>query len=337
MNANLSLQPHLPTKWQTELGNAFTNFGDLLKFLNLSPEFLPCSELAALSFTMRVPVGYAECMEKGNPNDPLLRQVLPVSDELNSYPGFINDPVGDLDAAKPGGIIHKYHGRILLITTGGCAIHCRYCFRRNFPYADLQLNKARVQEALQYIHDNPDINEVILSGGDPLLLSDNRLNLLLREISQFPHIKRIRIHSRIPIVLPSRITSQLLENFNRLPQQIIMVLHCNHSNEISQDVVQACSMLKQHQIQLFNQAVLLKGVNDQIEQLVQLSEKLFANNIIPYYLHLLDKANGTGHFDVAETTAIAIMNGVKAKLPGYLVPKLVRETAGATSKTGVCY
>jgi EF-P beta-lysylation protein EpmB len=336
MNAHLSHQPHVPT-WQTELGNAFTNFRDLLEFLNLPLENQPFSELANRGFNMRVPRGYAECMEKGNPDDPLLKQVLPISDELNNFPGFIDDPVGDLDAAKPGGIIHKYHGRVLLITTGGCAIHCRYCFRRNFPYADLQMNKTRLFEALQYIRDNTDISEVILSGGDPLLLSDKRLAQLFQEISQFQHIKRIRIHSRIPIVLPGRITPQLLEIIACIPQQIIMVLHCNHSNEISQKVSDACLKLKQHQIHLFNQTVLLKGVNDQIDPLVQLSEKLFANDIIPYYLHLLDKANGTGHFEVAETTAISIMNGIKTKLPGYLVPKLVRETVGAASKTGVCF
>lgn len=335
MNAHFSFQQHVPA-WQTELGNAFTNSRDLLEFLNLPTENLPLSKQAARNFVMRVPIGYAECMEKGNPDDPLLRQVLPVNDELNSYPGFINDPVGDLDATKPGGIIHKYHGRVLLITTGGCAIHCRYCFRRNFPYPDLQMNKTRLFQALQYIRDNSEVSEVILSGGDPLLLSDNRLGLLVQKISQFQHIKRIRIHTRIPIVLPSRITTQLLENLTRIPQQIIMVLHCNHSNEISQAVVNACSMLKQHRIHLFNQTVLLKGVNDRIDQLVQLSEKLFASNVLPYYLHLLDKANGTGHFEVSETTAISIMDGIKAKLPGYLVPKLVRETPGAASKTGVC-
>ncbi len=336
MNAHLSVQPLVPA-WQTELAKAFTNITDLLDFLNLQPEGLPLSDQAIQNFSMRVPVGFANCMEKGNPNDPLLKQVLPVSDELNTFPDFINDPVGDLEAAKPGGIIHKYHGRILLITTGGCAINCRYCFRRNFPYADLQMNKTRLSLVLQYLHDNPDISEVILSGGDPLLLNDNRLGQLVEKISQFHHIQRIRIHSRIPIVLPSRITPQLLEIFSRIPQQIIMVLHCNHGNEISPEVITACSLLKQHQILLFNQAVLLKDVNDQAEQLIALSEKLFANNIIPYYLHLLDKATGTGHFDVKTSRAISIMNEVKANLPGYLVPKLVREIPGESSKTGVFF
>ncbi len=335
MNAH-SPQTHLPI-WQAELSNAFTNIRDLLTFVGLSCNQLPYSETAVDEFSIRVPLGYAKCMEKNNPDDPLLKQVLPVTDELKTFPGYTLDPVGDLDASIPGGIIHKYQGRILLITTGGCAIHCRYCFRRNFPYTDFQMSKSRQNLALEYIEKHDEINEVILSGGDPLLLNDEQLGSLLVKITRFKHIQRIRIHSRIPIVLPSRITLHLLNIFDQISQQIIMVFHCNHSNEISQEVASACAMLKQHQIQLFNQAVLLKGVNDQVAPLVQLSEKLFANNIIPYYLHLLDKATGTGHFDVKTSRAISIMNEVKANLPGYLVPKLVREIPGESSKTGVFF
>lgn len=336
MNSCQPLEFHQPD-WQEELANAFTDTDDLFHFLNLSPDQLTFSKQANHKFTMRVPLSYAECMEKGNPVDPLLRQVLPVRDELNLYPGYINDPVGDLNAAKSAGIIHKYHGRVLLITTGACAINCRYCFRRNFPYADIQLSKTRQAEAIHYIEKNSDISEVILSGGDPLLLNDERLGLLLDQLSIINHIKRIRIHSRIPIVLPSRITHQLLKAFTRIPQQIILVLHCNHTNEISPKVINVCSKLKYNHVHLFNQAVLLKGVNDNANQLCLLSEKLFTCDIVPYYLHLLDKAVGTGHFEVDEQSAVTIMQKIKAKLPGYLVPKLVKEEPGALSKTELIF
>lgn len=332
MNSRQPLQLYSPD-WQEQLAKAFTNVPDLLKFLNLSQDLTQFSKQASREFAMRVPLSYAECMEKGNPEDPLLLQVLPHTDELKFFPGFMHDPVGDLDAAKSTGIIQKYHGRVLLITTGGCAINCRYCFRRNFPYSDFQMSKTRQAEAILSIKNNSDISEVILSGGDPLQLNDARLDQLFDELSNISHVKRIRIHSRIPIVLPSRITPQLLDILSRNPKQIIMVLHCNHTNEISPAVITTCSKLKQHHIHLFNQAVLLKGINDTAEKICQLSEKLFASGITPYYLHLLDKATGTGHFEVKEHNALAIMREVKAKLPGYLVPKLAREKPGASSKT----
>ena len=336
MNSQQPIQLRQPD-WQDELGKAFTHAIDLFNFLNISQDHTFFSQQASRDFAMRVPISYAECMEKSNPDDPLLRQVLPITDELTNFPGFFNDPVGDIDAAKSAGIIHKYHGRVLLITSGGCAINCRYCFRRNFPYSDFQMNKTRQAETIQYIKKHPDISEVILSGGDPLLLNDYRLDLLLEELSKITHIKRIRIHSRIPIVLPSRITQHLLESLIRIPQQIILVLHCNHANEISPKVINACTKLKHGQIYLFNQAVLLKGVNDNANQLCQLSEKLFASGIVPYYLHLLDKATGTGHFEVEEHIALNIMQEVKAKLPGYLVPKLAREEPGTASKTELTF
>lgn len=336
MNYPQPLQTHQPD-WQEQLGKAFTNVTDLLKFLNLSQDQLLFSKQASREFAMRVPLSYAECMEKGNPADPLMRQVLPIADELTFFSGFSKDPVGDLDAVKSAGIIHKYHGRVLLITTGGCAINCRYCFRRNFPYADIQMSKTRQAEAIHYIENNPEISEVILSGGDPLLLNDERLGLLLDELSIIKHVKRIRIHSRIPIVLPSRITHQLLEAFTRIPQQIILVLHCNHTNEISSKVIKVCSILKRNHIHLFNQTVLLKGVNDNANQLCLLSEKLFSCDIVPYYLHLLDKAVGTGHFEVNEQSALTIMQEIKTKLPGYLVPRLVKEEPGRLSKTELIF
>jgi EF-P beta-lysylation protein EpmB len=323
---------HFTKNWQQQLAEAFTDIEDLCRYLRLSPHDLPVSMAAAGNFPLRVPLSFAARMQKGDPHDPLLRQVLPVNDELTAYPGFSSDPVGDLPAATQTGVLHKYRGRVLFINTGSCAINCRYCFRRNFPYADLQLSKQKENLAIQSIQENPGISEVILSGGDPLVLNDARLAKLLAQLNAIPHLKRIRIHSRLPIVLPARITDELLNALAQSPKQIIMVVHCNHANEINSHVIAACKRLGNHGITLFNQSVLLKGVNDDAATLCELSEQLFSYGIIPYYLHLLDKATGTGHFEVPEATAIALVKQVQATLPGYLVPRLVTEEAGAMSK-----
>jgi L-lysine 2,3-aminomutase len=331
------LQPPLETlhfalNWQQQLSEAFTNIEDLCEYLELSSGDLPISIAASKQFAMRVPLSFAASMEKGNPNDPLLRQVLPIEDELVDYPGFNLDPVGDIKAAVQPGLLHKYQGRVLLINTGSCAINCRYCFRRNFPYNELQLSKQQESGAIEYIKSNPTISEVILSGGDPLLLSDARLSQLIRQLEAIDHIKRIRIHSRLPIVLPARVTDELVKTLTNSSKQLILVVHANHANEINKRVVTACKLLKNNGITLFNQSVLLKGVNDNAATLCELSEQLFANGIIPYYLHLLDKAAGTGHFEIPEEDARRIMTQAQDRLPGYLIPKLVREIAGAKSK-----
>jgi len=219
-----------------------------------------------------------------------------------------------------------------LINTGSCAINCRYCFRRNFPYADLQLSKQQEDAAIKTIQNDTSISEVILSGGDPLLLSDSRLTRLIRQLDGIGHLKRIRIHSRLPIVLPARITDEFINALTQSPKQIIIVVHCNHAHELNERVIVACNSLKNGGITLFNQSVLLKGVNDNAKVLCELSEQLFSHGIIPYYLHLLDKATGTGHFEIPETEALALVRQVQATLPGYLVPKLVKEQAGAASK-----
>jgi EF-P beta-lysylation protein EpmB len=223
----------------------------------------------------------------------------------------------------------------LFINTGSCAINCRYCFRRNFPYADLQLSKQAENDGIRYIEENPDITEVILSGGDPLLLSDARLAKLLQQLSGIQHLKRIRIHSRLPIVLPARITDEFINILTQSTKQIVLVVHCNHANEINPRVIAACERLRNKGITLFNQSVLLQGVNDNAAALCELSEQLFSHGVIPYYLHLLDKATGTGHFDVSEAAAIALIKQVQSALPGYLVPKLVKEQAGAMSKQSI--
>ena len=321
--------------WQQALADAFTRVDALCEYLNISTDSL--ATLADFkTFPLRVPRGFADCMRRGDPADPLLRQVLPLQDELIDYPGYSHDPVGDLGAVAEAGVIHKYHGRVLLITTGACAVHCRYCFRRNFPYGDVQLSTQKLQQALAYIAGRPEISEVILSGGDPLLLNDDKLGHLLQHISAIGHVRRIRIHSRVPIVLPIRITEQLLGTLSGLPQQIILVLHANHANELSPAVGTACSALRRHGVCLLNQSVLLKGVNDTGDSLCELSEKLFAGGILPYYLHVLDRASGVGHFEVSDAEARRLLTHMQQHLPGYLVPKLVKEQAGAAYKLPIC-
>ena len=320
--------------WQQALAEAFTQVEDLCRHLQIDKD-----ELALLpeykQFPLRVPRGFVACMETGNPHDPLLRQVLPLQAELLDYPGYSHDPVGDLPAVATAGVIHKYQGRVLFIVTGGCAIHCRYCFRRNFPYQELQLSTQKTQQAIDFITQRTDISEVILSGGDPLLLNDEKLGRLLQQLSGIPHLKRLRIHSRSPVVLPERITPALLEQLRASPQQIVLVMHANHANELSAAVGKSCALLKASNITLLNQSVLLKGVNDSGLALCQLSEQLFACGVLPYYLHLLDKASGVGHFEVPESVARDLIQQVRRNLPGYLVPKLVKEVAGAEYKIGV--
>ena len=321
---------HLST-WQKDLAAGFSNPEALLHYLKLDSEGY--SIPARNDFSMRVPLSYVACMQKFEPKDPLLMQVLPIADELNNPAEFQNDPVGDLAALTENCIIHKYQGRVLLIITGGCAINCRFCFRRNFPYAEVQLNTQKEVTALDYIQSDSSIHEVILSGGDPLLLSDQRLEDLLQKLSSIVHIKRIRIHTRLPIVLPTRVTTKLISILSNLPIPIIMVMHCNHANELSEQVIAACLALKQPNITLLNQSVLLKGINDNAQALQTLSAKLFTAGILPYYLHLLDKARGTAHFEVDQIKAIKLHQELQQVLPGYLVPKLVKEQAGEVAKT----
>ena len=318
--------------WQTQLASAFTNIETLCEYLQLSLNELNLSPDATKQFPLRVPLVFASRMEKGNPLDPLLLQVLPVGEELQFYAGFSDDPVGDLNAVKQIGLLHKYHGRVLLINTGACAIHCRYCFRRNFPYADLQLNKQQENDVIQTIQNDPSIQEVILSGGDPLVLNDARLARLFDALAEISTVKRIRTHTRLPIVLPARMTDELVAMLKNSPKKVIVVVHCNHANEIDDDVAQAFQRLKSAGVTLLNQSVLLRGVNDDAMALCNLSERLFEAGALPYYLHFLDKANGTGHFQVAEKEALALLTAVQNRLSGYLVPKLVTEQAGQLAK-----
>lgn len=326
---------HFAKNWRQQLAEAFTDITALCAYLRLPIEQLPVSAAAAKSFPLKVPLSFAEAIEKGNPFDPLLRQVLPVADEMLAYPGYSGNPVGDLQAAQVPGVLHKYHGRVLLINTGTCAVHCRYCFRRAFPYGEMQLGKEKELGALHYLRENPDVSEVILSGGDPLLLGDDRLRHLLRQLADIAHVKRIRIHSRLPIVLPARVTPALLDALMPGSKRVVLVVHCNHQNEITARVSEACDSLARGGIVLLNQAVLLRGVNDDADALAALSERLFDNGVLPYYLHLLDKVSGAGHFEVGRDEALALMRQLQARLPGYLVPKLVEEIAGDEAKRAV--
>jgi EF-P beta-lysylation protein EpmB len=271
-------------------------------------------------------------MRRGDPRDPLLLQVLPVRGELQSYPNFVHDPVGDARATPIPGVIHKYHGRVLLITTGACAVHCRYCFRRHYPYSDSHAANENWNDALEYLRTNADVREVILSGGDPLSLSDERLARLVIGLESIPHLKILRIHTRQPIVLPERVDDSLLSWMKKIRMKTVMVLHANHANEIDASVIEAIAALKTANITLLNQSVLLKNINDDVDTLTQLSWRLFENGVQPYYLHLLDRVAGAGHFEVSEDQATRIYRNLAGKLPGYCVPRLVREQAGAPFK-----
>ncbi|MDD3517299.1 MAG: EF-P beta-lysylation protein EpmB [Chromatiales bacterium] len=322
--------------WQQRLSQAVTDPCELLRLLALDPDLLPAAVLAARDFRLRVPRGYVARMRPGDPDDPLLRQVLPLAAELERLPGFVTDPVGDL-AAMPGppGLLHKYHGRVLLIATGACAIHCRYCFRRHFPYEDAQAASDDWQAALAHIAADPSIREVILSGGDPLALSDRRLSKLVGALDAIPHVERLRLHTRLPIVLPERIDDALLVWLSASRLHKIVVAHANHAQEIDDAVRVALRALADTGATLFNQSVLLRGVNDDVDTLADLSETLFAAGVLPYYLHRLDPVQGAGHFDVPDDEARSLMQALVARLPGYLMPRLVREIPGQAAKTAL--
>lgn len=305
---------------------------ELIDLLELDPALLPPALSAAHSFPLVVPRSFVARMRKGDPNDPLLLQVLPLTQEHVEVPGFLSDPVGDLQAHNAPGVLHKYHGRTLLITTGACAVHCRYCFRRHFPYSEANAGQGGWRRAVDYLGATPSITEVILSGGDPLMLSDRKLTGLIAALDTVPHLSRLRIHSRLPVVLPSRVDRPLLRTLRETRLQTILVIHANHANELNTEVEQALARLKGQGIVLLNQAVLLRNINDELARLLALSERLFAMGVLPYYLHLLDRVAGAAHFAVDEATAVRLHEDLRHQLPGYLVPRLVREVQGAPAK-----
>ncbi|WNZ56731.1 EF-P beta-lysylation protein EpmB [Microbulbifer sp. MKSA007] len=321
--------------WQDELSDLVTDPAELIQLLQLDPRKLPKALQAASGFSLRVPRPFVRRMRCGDPEDPLLLQVLPGADELEKVPGFSSDPLEEAEANPLPGVVHKYHGRLLLITAGQCAVNCRYCFRREFPYGDNHLTRRQSLAALDYIRARTELREVILSGGDPLVMSDRQLAWLTDELAEIPHVDKLRIHSRLPIVAPSRVNQKMLDWFTGSRLKPVLVLHCNHANEIDSEVRESLQKLRSAGVTLLNQAVLLKGVNDSREALGALSESLFTAGVLPYYLHQLDRVNGAAHFEVSDAKALELIEHLRQQLPGYLVPKLVREIPGVPSKSPV--
>lgn len=305
---------------------------ELLRLLGLESLAAHLSAAAATQFPLRVPRGFVARMRHGDRHDPLLRQVLPLDDEDHIVPGFALDAVGDGTARAGHGVIRKYRGRTLLIATGSCAIHCRYCFRRHFPYDAETAATNGWADAIALIADDTTLDEVILSGGDPLSLSTSKLAQLTDALATIPHLQRLRIHTRLPVVLPERIDAALLAWLRRLPWPVTVVIHANHANEFDATVDAALARLRLAGATLLNQAVLLRGVNDSVDALADLSTRSFAAGVLPYYLHQLDRVSGAAHFEVADAQARILHAALAARLSGYLVPRLVREVAGDPGK-----
>lgn len=320
--------------WQSQLSDLITDPSELLSLLELSSEqLLSGAILASEKFKLRVPRAFVGKMNAKNPLDPLLLQVLPHHLELEEHPEFVTDPLGEEAANQLPGVLHKYKSRFLLTLTGACAVHCRYCFRRHFPYQENLPKNEDWLNIKNYIEANPNINEIILSGGDPLTLSNRKLALWLERLSSLKQIKILRIHSRVPIVIPNRIDEELISLLKNSRLRIVLVVHSNHASELDDFTCSKLLQLSDHHITVLNQAVLLKGVNDSAQTLVDLSYRLFEARVMPYYLHVLDKVKGAQHFDLDSSEIDEIYRDVLANLPGYLVPKLVREIAGEKNKT----
>ncbi len=334
-----SYPPNQPSTWQQALQQLITQPQVLLNAVNLQQQELSTQLTERLKaceqFPLRVTQHFVNLMEKGNPNDPLLLQALPSPRELELTPGYSTDPLEENSHNPVPGLIHKYHGRVLLTTSGQCAINCRYCFRRHFPYEDNRLSNENWRSILNYIASDDSITEVIFSGGDPLTVSNKLLTKQFIELERIPHLKRLRIHSRLPVVLPQRIDTSFLQLMQNGQLQKILVIHANHPNEIHPLLTEKLSLLKKAGVELLNQSVLLRDINDSAETLAKLSENLFAAGVLPYYLHLLDPVTGAAHFDIPEQQAKELVGKLASKLPGYLVPRLTREQAGVPAKVNI--
>lgn len=334
----------LPTgRWRRLLAQGVGSVDELLDLLELPRNGQRSGDgsgegsgeiTATREFPLRVPRGFVARMRKRDPQDPLLLQVLPRARELDPVPGFSIDPLGEHRVSPRPGLLHKYHGRALLVVTGACAVHCRYCFRRHFPY-DGHVGTERWVAALEHLAADPSITEVILSGGDPLVVSDRRLSRLARDIAGIGRVRRLRVHSRLPVVLPERVDGDLLDWLCGTRLTPVMVIHANHPREIDERVEEALRRLRDAGVTVLNQTVLLAGVNDDATALVELSERLFDAGVSPYYLHALDPVAGAAHFEVPEARARELARELAARLPGYLVPRLVREVEGAPAKVPV--
>lgn len=326
-----SLEVEETLRWQAELRLAYRDPETLLAALGLSAADVPLARPAEGDFPFRVTRAFAARMRPGDARDPLLRQVLPLAEERIDVPGFGPDPVGELARHADGALLQKYAGRALIVLTGACAIHCRYCFRREFPYA-ASVGAARLAAAIARIAEDASVSEVILSGGDPLVLDDRSLRPLFEALAAISHVERVRVHTRLPIVLPSRMTSGLLELMSTQRYPTVLVVHANHPREIDAVTAAGLRRFRDAGITLLNQAVLLRGINDEAGTLAELSRVLFDCGVLPYYVHALDRVRGAAHFEVPEATAIALEEALRASLPGYLVPRFVREVAGAVAK-----
>ena len=325
----------LPTPdWQVLLAAAVRDPRELLRQLGLTQHPALDADFDP-NFPLRAPTPWIARMQHGNPNDPLLLQTLPLRRELDEVVGFNADPVGDLEAARGHGLLQKYRGRALLLTTAACAIHCRYCFRRAFPYQDYSLSPQALQDLQTELSVDPSLHELILSGGDPLALSTPRLRKLIETLHTVPHLQTLRIHTRLPVVIPQRIDTELLQLLEQASQRwrVVVVLHVNHAQEIDEVFAGAIHALRQLPITLLNQTVLLRGINDHSESLTKLSQALHQLHVLPYYLHQLDRVTGAAHFAVPDAEAQALHCELRSQLPGYLVPRLVREIPGAPNKT----
>ncbi|CAB0151793.1 L-lysine 2,3-aminomutase [Pseudidiomarina piscicola] len=318
--------------WQQALAQAIRAPEQLAEHLNLPHSWVQQHGAARELFPLMVTRHFANLMTPGDIDDPLLRQVMPHLDEYQETEGFTTDPLEEQNAQQPS-LLHKYRSRVLVIMRSGCAINCRYCFRRHFPYADHHFGPQQRAQLLAYLQRDPAINEVIVSGGDPLLATDKQFSQLLDELEQLPQLKRIRIHSRLPVVLPERLTHELAERLARSRLQAVLVIHANHPQEIAPQLQQRLIHWADAGITLLNQSVLLRQVNNNADVLAELSERLFAARVLPYYLHMLDKVKGASHFAVTDAEACALAAQLRAQLPGFLVPRLVREVAGEPSKT----
>ncbi len=321
--------------WQHALSNVVTDPIELCQLLDLNPTQVFSAKKATDQFPLRVPRSFIERMKKGDPNDPLLAQVLPLGVEMSDVAGFSDDPLQEQAVNPVPGLLHKYHGRVLITLTGACAIHCRYCFRRHFPYPDNTNRQHHWARLCDYISSDRCIEEVILSGGDPLVLKDHHLAAFIAELEKIPHLKRLRIHTRLPIVIPERITDHFIDLLKATRLRVVVVIHCNHANEIDESVILKLESLANSNIMLLNQSVLLKGVNDHSDALINLSQTLFRANVLPYYLHMLDPVSGAAHFQVSKEEALALMKKLKQNLPGYLVPRLVQEVPKELCKVSI--
>jgi EF-P beta-lysylation protein EpmB len=320
-----------PAAWQLELRQAIRDPEELCRALDLPPRF-GSESAAGRQFTVFVPPSYLARIERGNPADPLLRQVWPAADEDAPAPGFTADPVHDAAFALQTGLLKKYAGRALMIVTGACAVHCRYCFRRHFPYAETPPSEAAWIKSLEAIDEDRSIEEIILSGGDPLTVTDERLDGLINRLADIPHLTRLRIHTRLPIMIPSRVTRPLIHCLTETRLTPIMVIHANHAQELDASVAKSLDRLRRAGVLLLNQAVLLRGVNDSVEAQVELNQRLIELGVTPYYLHQLDRVQGAAHFEVPIEEGRRIMAELRRRLPGYAVPQYVQEQPGAPHK-----